>query len=111
MDFDPRDFDDPREDARKERNRSRRDDGAAPAAPRSIGSHEHDRDEDKGRDEGRSNDRDDDDTRSLARGGATASAKVLTSRLGTPETMPDSLSVPVRRRSVRVTRTTPSRVT
>ena len=69
MDFDPRDFDDPREDARKEPNRSRRDDGAAPAAPRSIGSHEHDRDEDKGRDEGRSNDRDDDDTRSLARGG------------------------------------------
>jgi hypothetical protein len=71
VDFDPRDFDDPRDNARKERNRSRDDDHEPAHAPRGSGAgfHHRDRDDDQAIDGGRSRDRDDDDSRSLGRGG------------------------------------------
>lgn len=69
MDFDPRDFDDPREDARKERTRSRDEDDEPSGPPRDVRPYELERDEDPVRNDGTSRDRDRDDARSLGRGG------------------------------------------
>ncbi len=72
MDFDPRDFDDPRDEARKDRDRSRDDDDRPAHAPRGgAGFPGRDRDDDHELDDGRARDRGDDDSRSLGRGGGS----------------------------------------
>lgn len=70
MDFDPRDFDDPRDDARRERDRSRDDDSEPAPEPHGAGLHDRERDDDLAGADPRWRDRDDDDPRSLGRGGA-----------------------------------------
>ena len=71
VDFDPRDFDDPRDEARKDRNRSRDDDHEPAHAARGGGASCRDRDraDDQALGNRQSRDRDDDDSRSLGRGG------------------------------------------
>ncbi len=70
MDFDPRDFDDPRDEARKDRKRSRDDDTQPAHAPRGAGSHDRERDDDQALGEGRSRGRgNEEDSRQLSRGG------------------------------------------
>ena len=68
MDFDPRDFDDPRDEARKDRKRSRDDDSEPAHAPRGGGFHDRERDDAQAIGDA-APDRDDDDSRSLGRGG------------------------------------------
>ncbi len=49
VDFDPRDFDDPRDEARKDRKRSRDEDSEPAHAPRGAGFHDRQRDDDQNR--------------------------------------------------------------
>jgi DNA-binding PadR family transcriptional regulator len=69
VDFDPRDFDDPRDEAREERTHSRDHDSEPPHGPR--GSGDRDRDEDGAYADTRSRAPDNDDARSLDRGGGS----------------------------------------
>ena len=69
MDFNSRDFDDPRDEARKDRKQSRDDDSEPAHAPRGGGFHDRERDDAQTIGDRRTGNRDDDDSRSLGRGG------------------------------------------
>jgi hypothetical protein len=98
VDFDPRDFDHPRDEARTDRKGSRDDDSEPAHAPRGsrAGFHHPDRDDDQAVGDGRSRDREDDDSRSLGRGGGgsdtTPAEKVaalpLTGEMKVPDGFP-----------------------